>query len=116
MRLSVSIVVFFFFQAEDGIRDSSVTGVQTCALPILEVVGAQTFFHFCKAMASFFYVGILKKKYKHRKKKMMSGDHPESCGGSCPTLPMASRSADMSHYTTPMPAPRATPPSAPLLP
>src|SRR4030066_1467469 len=25
----------FFFQAEDGIRDSSVTGVQTCALPIL---------------------------------------------------------------------------------
>src|SRR5260370_382212 len=26
---------FFCFQAEDGIRDSSVTGVQTCALPIL---------------------------------------------------------------------------------
>src|SRR5207237_981860 len=26
--------IFFFFQAEDGIRDSSVTGVQTCALPI----------------------------------------------------------------------------------
>ena len=25
----------FFFQAEDGIRDSPVTGVQTCALPIL---------------------------------------------------------------------------------
>src|SRR5262249_61678432 len=28
-------VFFFFFQAEDGIRDWSVTGVQTCALPIL---------------------------------------------------------------------------------
>src|SRR5437764_12968298 len=28
--------VFFFFQAEDGIRDTSVTGVQTCALPIFE--------------------------------------------------------------------------------
>src|SRR5207237_7799616 len=27
----------FFFQAEDGIRDSSVTGVQTCALPICRV-------------------------------------------------------------------------------
>src|SRR5258706_8666365 len=27
--------LFFFFQAEDGIRDWSVTGVQTCALPIL---------------------------------------------------------------------------------
>src|SRR6266446_9705504 len=26
---------FFFFQAEDGIRDYKVTGVQTCALPIL---------------------------------------------------------------------------------
>src|SRR5699024_12181159 len=27
-------VFFFFFQAEDGIRDRNVTGVQTCALPI----------------------------------------------------------------------------------
>src|SRR5690348_18010376 len=27
-------VFFFFFQAEDGIRDGRVTGVQTCALPI----------------------------------------------------------------------------------
>jgi len=30
----VSLCSLFFFQAEDGIRDSSVTGVQTCALPI----------------------------------------------------------------------------------
>src|SRR3712207_7296689 len=29
-----SILFFFFFQAEDGIRDIGVTGVQTCALPI----------------------------------------------------------------------------------
>src|SRR2546421_4113847 len=29
------LVLFFFFQAEDGIRDLIVTGVQTCALPIL---------------------------------------------------------------------------------
>src|SRR5256885_3672443 len=28
---------YFFFQAEDGIRDYKVTGVQTCALPICEV-------------------------------------------------------------------------------
>src|SRR5256886_16103003 len=28
------MLVFFFFQAEDGIRDLTVTGVQTCALPI----------------------------------------------------------------------------------
>src|SRR5256885_2159228 len=31
---------FFFFQAEDGIRDYKVTGVQTCALPILVAVGS----------------------------------------------------------------------------
>src|SRR5882762_5074036 len=31
------IFYFFFFQAEDGIRDSSVTGVQTCALPICRI-------------------------------------------------------------------------------
>src|SRR3990170_7891313 len=30
--------VFFFFQAEDGIRDDLVTGVQTCALPIYVVI------------------------------------------------------------------------------
>src|SRR5256885_9855113 len=29
--------MFFFFQAEDGIRDYKVTGVQTCALPIFQV-------------------------------------------------------------------------------
>src|SRR6266540_6690407 len=32
--------MFFFFQAEDGIRDRDVTGVQTCALPISIVFGA----------------------------------------------------------------------------
>src|SRR3989454_9759024 len=31
---SLYVVFFFFFQAEDGIRDYKVTGVQTCALPI----------------------------------------------------------------------------------
>src|SRR2546430_5593983 len=30
----ISLFYFFFFQAEDGIRDLTVTGVQTCALPI----------------------------------------------------------------------------------
>src|SRR2546430_10050201 len=32
--------VLFFFQAEDGIRDLTVTGVQTCALPISEAAAA----------------------------------------------------------------------------
>src|SRR5260364_133266 len=35
-----SFYFFFFFQAEDGIRDDLVTGVQTCALPILELPNA----------------------------------------------------------------------------
>src|SRR5256886_7160952 len=35
---SVTLAVFFFFfQAEDGIRDLTVTGVQTCALPISQL-------------------------------------------------------------------------------
>src|SRR5690625_5791065 len=33
--MPISAVSLFFFQAEDGIRDGHVTGVQTCALPIL---------------------------------------------------------------------------------
>ena len=33
----VVFLCFFFFQAEDGIRDRLVTGVQTCALPILDI-------------------------------------------------------------------------------
>src|SRR5699024_11750994 len=32
--LPVNYTLLFFFQAEDGIRDRNVTGVQTCALPI----------------------------------------------------------------------------------
>src|SRR5207245_5704982 len=32
--LQLRLFVLFFFQAEDGIRDATVTGVQTCALPI----------------------------------------------------------------------------------
>src|SRR6266498_4603634 len=34
------VFFFFFFQAEDGIRDADVTGVQTCALPISAVLAA----------------------------------------------------------------------------
>src|SRR5437868_11616318 len=34
--LTMHLFLFFFFQAEDGIRDRNVTGVQTCALPICD--------------------------------------------------------------------------------
>src|SRR2546429_9156753 len=36
--MSLTFIMFFFFQAEDGIRDVAVTGVQTCALPISDAV------------------------------------------------------------------------------
>src|SRR5215207_11135507 len=36
----VGRVFLFFFQAEDGIRDPLVTGVQTCALPIFRLAGS----------------------------------------------------------------------------
>src|SRR2546430_7502732 len=44
--------VVFFFQAEDGIRDLTVTGVQTCALPIW-------FFSTSMAVRSWLVVGVL---------------------------------------------------------
>src|SRR2546430_4658194 len=37
---TVVYILFFFFQAEDGIRDLTVTGVQTCALPISRKPGS----------------------------------------------------------------------------
>src|SRR6266498_6147144 len=39
---------FFFFQAEDGIRDADVTGVQTCALPIWSGAEATPLSTFCE--------------------------------------------------------------------
>src|SRR2546425_4591689 len=38
---SLTAIHFFFFQAEDGIRDKLVTGVQTCALPIWADAGRE---------------------------------------------------------------------------
>src|SRR5699024_5831695 len=36
-------LIFFFFKAEDGIRDRNVTGVQTCALPIFTIEGIRDY-------------------------------------------------------------------------
>src|SRR5699024_12027295 len=41
-------MLFFFFQAEDGIRDRNVTGVQTCALPIYKKEMIQVFVNFIR--------------------------------------------------------------------
>src|SRR2546422_11499272 len=44
--------LFFFFQAEDGIRDVAVTGVQTCALPICGPTGGSYSWTVADAIAS----------------------------------------------------------------
>src|SRR6266542_4872833 len=44
LKRKVKHNVFFFFQAEDGIRDATVTGVQTCALPILRAARVAALF------------------------------------------------------------------------
>src|SRR4030043_1730464 len=44
--MNVCLLFFFFFQAEDGIRDVAVTGVQTCALPIFPFPGRDILFGF----------------------------------------------------------------------
>src|SRR5437762_9663902 len=60
--------MFFFFQAEDGIRDTSVTGVQTCALPISSAAASSAYLTVSEifplevralAIAIFFAIGTL---------------------------------------------------------
>src|SRR5690606_39518586 len=46
----IVFALFFFFQAEDGIRDFHVTGVQTCALPILLSIENLASFHEAAAL------------------------------------------------------------------
>src|SRR5256885_3712745 len=48
---SLRYFIFFFFQAEDGIRDYKVTGVQTCALPISSAISRSTGFGTATAAA-----------------------------------------------------------------
>src|SRR5699024_9154115 len=52
------ICVFFFFQAEDGIRDRNVTGVQTCALPIFKKYN-KSLNSMIKGITSLFFVIVI---------------------------------------------------------
>src|SRR6266850_5982167 len=67
---------FFFFQAEDGIRDYKVTGVQTCALPICErhnVAGAKSDAGDAKVLADL----VRTDRHNHRR---IAGDSAEAEG------------------------------------
>src|SRR5256885_13100508 len=45
---------FLFFQAEDGIRDYKVTGVQTCALPISSMISSRISYTSCDSFSTIF--------------------------------------------------------------
>src|SRR3712207_3119983 len=77
---------FFFFQAEDGIRDIGVTGVQTCALPICTLILVPTrelakqiddqiagFAYFVTATSIAIYGGNKGESWDQQKKALTSG-------------------------------------------
>src|SRR5437762_599006 len=71
-------VVCFFFQAEDGIRDTSVTGVQTCALPIYALAGEVLELRDAAALArphADGLVGVHRRAIAHRAHDALGG-HP----------------------------------------
>src|SRR3989449_3118051 len=57
---------FFFFQAEDGIRDVAVTGVQTCALPISTDADHDAFTLFFVVATFYFFLRALKTMNRRR--------------------------------------------------
>src|SRR2546430_10155369 len=73
------MVLVFFFQAEDGIRDLTVTGVQTCALPIFSLTGSGTALgivtalQFGPALLFSLWGGALADRY--RKNRLRSEEH-----------------------------------------
>src|SRR5262249_57422408 len=71
--VSFSVVVFFF-QAEDGIRDWSVTGVQTCALPISRAAASARVRHVSDKFGA---------RHDRHKKALLQGGQP--CNVTIPT-------------------------------
>src|SRR5690606_39773532 len=55
---------FFFFQAEDGIRDFHVTGVQTCALPILSLFSSASLSETMVSNSLFFWSRSFLRSFK----------------------------------------------------
>src|SRR2546422_2701996 len=64
----------FFFQAEDGIRDVAVTGVQTCALPIYAILAAAKLKE-TAAVKAVVAVGCLVQRYQRELQEERSEEH-----------------------------------------
>src|SRR5699024_11390725 len=72
--------VFFFFQAEDGIRDRNVTGVQTCALPISDPERGMIHIGFTSSLASYILptaISQFRAEYPHVKFQLHHGSSNE---------------------------------------
>src|SRR2546430_12093056 len=88
MMVSRVCYLFFFFQAEDGIRDLTVTGVQTCALPIFRYR-----IHDYAADAiggSPWWLGICLSQRRQERQSEKKGPHCSSSPGSATSAEMRS--------------------------
>src|SRR5258708_4265225 len=74
MVSSSAFVFFFFFQAEDGIRDDLVTGVQTCALPIYPGAGYDPLNYAFPPMGNQLYASPVVMEWAHEIKKYVRGE------------------------------------------
>src|SRR5439155_15327380 len=74
MKITTQLVCYqnFFFQAEDGIRDGHVTGVQTCALPIYNDI-KRINFHYNKAKSIKAAAQMIMEKYGGRSEERRVG-------------------------------------------
>src|SRR5256884_2147901 len=90
-------IFFFFFQAEDGIRDVAVTGVQTCALPISRGVEAQMGY----SRAQFWTTAAPVAEVSPQSTKPLSEERQVSflsvLGRLRPSVTLAQAQADMDH-------------------
>src|SRR5256885_10588564 len=80
---SSDVFFFFFFQAEDGIRDYKVTGVQTCALPISDrfwVLMSEAKRRFCTKASS---CGAGSRSTWNRRRKLRSEEHTSELQSPC---------------------------------
>src|SRR5437867_7038220 len=81
--------LFFFFQAEDGIRDRTVTGVQTCALPISPKVEQAAAFSIPLLLATALLLQVQKRVLGRRGYAAVGGK-----GGQRRTIPLGARSEE----------------------
>src|SRR2546430_13265197 len=78
LAIGCCFVFFFFFQAEDGIRDLTVTGVQTCALPIFVSAADNVPIVAMLFLVPFFtWLGIKQAKAKDRKSTRLNSSHSQ---------------------------------------